>query len=89
MPGRRYEPLDKYIREHLLPDLQMRIQCWDQAELCYLPLPVPDCIHNRGNLTLTVAAGDEDKTVQALAETDTGAAGDDSSLGLSMVTLSG
>ncbi|KAF9933892.1 hypothetical protein FBU30_004060 [Linnemannia zychae] len=42
LPGRKYEPLDNYLKNTLLPDLYMRIQCWDQAELCYLPLLTPD-----------------------------------------------
>ncbi|KAG0274651.1 hypothetical protein BGZ95_009580, partial [Linnemannia exigua] len=85
LPGRRYEPLDKYLQEHLLPDLHMRIQCWDQAELCYLPLPAPDQ-NRRGS---AMAGVDETTTTTTTTTTDTEAAAVGDDAGLSMVTLSG
>ncbi|KAF9152798.1 hypothetical protein BG015_004663 [Linnemannia schmuckeri] len=91
LPGRRYEPLDKYLREHLLPDLEMRIQCWDQAELCYLPLPAPDHIDDGGTTMTTTAV---DTTTTTISESTphteaTATENDPARLGLSMVTLSG
>ncbi|KAF9132345.1 hypothetical protein BGW39_000366 [Mortierella sp. 14UC] len=66
----------------------MRIQCWDQAELCHLPLPAPDYVHDQGDSTMT-AAEDKDEAMPTSAERDTRAAEDGDFLGLSMVTLSG
>ncbi|KAG0209671.1 hypothetical protein BGX33_005395 [Mortierella sp. NVP41] len=77
LEGSRYEPLDKYLRRHLLPDLQMRIQCWDQAEMCYRPLPTPDQVSATTSETETAA-------VAATGDDD-----DDLDEDFSMVTLSG
>ncbi|KAK3830289.1 MAG: hypothetical protein J3R72DRAFT_478895 [Linnemannia gamsii] len=85
LPGKRYEPLDKYLQEHVLPDLQMRIQCWDQAELCYLPLPAPD--QHRGDSTM-IGVDETTTATTATTGTETAVATDDDT-GLSMVTLSG
>ncbi|KAF9954347.1 hypothetical protein BGZ72_004635 [Mortierella alpina] len=41
MPGNRYRALEDYIRDILLPDVQYRIENWDQAERTYRALPVP------------------------------------------------
>ncbi|KAF9324045.1 hypothetical protein BGZ91_003194 [Linnemannia elongata] len=90
LPGRRYEPLDNYLKKHLLPDLEMRIQWWDQAELCHLPLPAPDHI-NDSDTTITAATVDRTPATSELTPyTETTAADNDpAGLGLSMVTLSG
>ncbi|KAH7056193.1 hypothetical protein BKA57DRAFT_531889 [Linnemannia elongata] len=90
LPGRRYEPLDNYLKKHLLPDLEMRIQCWDQAELCHLPLPAPDHI-NDSDTTMRAATVDRTPaTSELIPYTETTAVDDDpAGLGLSMVTLSG
>ncbi|KAF9567271.1 hypothetical protein EC968_003448 [Mortierella alpina] len=42
MPGNRYKALEDYIRDILLPDVQYRIESWDQAERTYQALPVPE-----------------------------------------------
>ncbi|KAG0305328.1 hypothetical protein BGZ97_001148, partial [Linnemannia gamsii] len=88
LPGRRYEPLDKYLRKHLLPYLETRVQCWDQAELHYLPLPAPDCIGDDGDDTAMApvesATTAAEPTTYSEIETQDATAG-----GLSMVTLSG
>lgn len=82
--------MDNYLKKHLLPDLEMRIQCWDQAELCYLPLPAPDHI-NDGDTTMTTATVDTTPaTTELTPYTETTATDDDpAGLGLSMVTLLG
>ncbi|KAF9283903.1 hypothetical protein BGZ68_005030 [Mortierella alpina] len=41
MPENRYKALEDYIRDILLPDVQYRIENWDQAERTYKALPVP------------------------------------------------
>ncbi|KAF9942831.1 hypothetical protein BGZ67_009925 [Mortierella alpina] len=41
MPGNRYKALEDYIHDILLPDVQDRIENWDQAEHTYQALPVP------------------------------------------------
>ncbi|KAG0369683.1 hypothetical protein BGX24_002317 [Mortierella sp. AD032] len=71
--------------EHVLPDLQMRIQCWDQAELCYLPLPAPD--QHRGDSTM-IRVDQTATATTATTDTETAVATDDDT-GLSMVTLLG
>ncbi|KAF9539083.1 hypothetical protein EC957_005823 [Mortierella hygrophila] len=89
LPGRRYEPLDNYLKKYLLPDLEMRIRCWDQAELCFLPLPVPDRA-NDGDTAMTTATVDTTPATSELTPcTETIMTDDDTGLGLSMVTLSG
>ncbi|KAG0203404.1 hypothetical protein BGX28_004294 [Mortierella sp. GBA30] len=42
MPENRYTALEDYIRQILMPDVQYRIQHWDQAERTYQALVVPD-----------------------------------------------
>ncbi|KAF9345430.1 hypothetical protein BGX34_004780, partial [Mortierella sp. NVP85] len=42
VPTNRYKPLEDYIREILLPEVQHRIKSWDQAERSYKPLTAPD-----------------------------------------------
>ncbi|KAF9580702.1 hypothetical protein BGW38_002534, partial [Lunasporangiospora selenospora] len=42
MPNNRYLALENYIRNVLLPNIQLRIKSWDQAEQQYPPLAVPN-----------------------------------------------
>lgn len=42
MPANRYKPLEDYVRDLLLPEVQHRIKSWDQAERSYRPLTGPD-----------------------------------------------
>ncbi|KAG9071606.1 hypothetical protein KI688_005819 [Linnemannia hyalina] len=89
LPGRRYEPLDNYLKKHLIPDLEMRIRCWDQAELRFLPLPVPDHTNDGDTATTTATVDTTPATSELTPCTATTATDDDTGLGLSMVTLSG
>ncbi|KAG0341878.1 hypothetical protein BG004_005868 [Podila humilis] len=42
MPNNRYKAMEDYIRQVLLPEIQHRIEFWDDAELVSNQLPVPD-----------------------------------------------
>jgi len=42
VPTNRYKPLEDYIRDILLPEVQHRVKSWDQAERSYKPLTAPD-----------------------------------------------
>ncbi|KAG0285705.1 hypothetical protein BGZ96_010101 [Linnemannia gamsii] len=91
IPGRRYEPLDKYLRKYLLPDIQSRVQSWNQAELCYLPLPAPDRVDDDDDdeVDTTMTFPDIATTTAGLPRYSETATEDPSAGGLSMATLSG
>ncbi|KAF9102131.1 hypothetical protein BGX27_011172 [Mortierella sp. AM989] len=41
MPSNRYRAMEDYVRDVLLPEIQYRINSWDQAEQSYRALAVP------------------------------------------------
>ncbi|KAG0225305.1 hypothetical protein BGW41_004740 [Actinomortierella wolfii] len=41
IPGNRCYPLEDYVANVLRPEMELRIQTWDDAERCRSPLPVP------------------------------------------------
>ncbi|KAI7821190.1 hypothetical protein BC939DRAFT_478425 [Gamsiella multidivaricata] len=50
MPNNRYRPLEDYVREVLLPEIETRVSCWAQAEEKFRVLAVPE---NMSLVTLT------------------------------------
>ncbi|KAF9310762.1 hypothetical protein BG003_008137 [Podila horticola] len=53
MPNNRYRAMEDYIRQVLLPEVRHRIESWNDAEVTYNQLPVP----NKKELSLVTLTG--------------------------------